>query len=203
MPIDPQIPNMTPLTAEEGARVREFAAGLVAQAENLGVQIGRDPHMTASAVLIRALSEAVCNVATLDASPDHLAQVNGATIQRLMSSVGHVQLERYQAAGIDPPIGEQLDIESFGSMEVSATQSDVLDLNAGAEQRALRLARVWLAVLIEAADIEPDETSITLKVVRPDETPEAKPISTINLGEFLKDLIALTPDIQEPADALS
>lgn len=194
MPIAAPIHPTTPLTPEEGARVRELAAGLVAQAENLGVQMGRDPRIAAQAVLIRALADAVCNIATLEATADDLGAYSAATIQRLTTHIGKVQVERFQAAGIEPPIGEQVDIEAIASPFMGLEDAEAFGAGELMDPlAALKRARFWLDAICLQLEIDPEDTNVQATFMKRggDGTSEKVAERTINLAQDLESFAAL------------
>ncbi len=52
-------------------------------------------------------------------------------------------------------------------------------------ESALRRSKVWLNILVDQSECEPDETTITVRVKNADGSTKGEP-ATLNLGEDLK-----------------
>jgi hypothetical protein len=106
-----------PLDAAEAEQLIGVAKGIIIQARNLGVAMGRDPDIMSLAVMTRAAADAVCDVAGLEATPMQLAQLSTALATRIIAAVGAVQAERGIEAGVAPWFDQDDEAQAFTETE--------------------------------------------------------------------------------------
>jgi hypothetical protein len=104
-----------PLDAAEAEQLIGVSKGIIIQARNLGVAMGRDPDIMALAVIVRAAAEAVCDAAGLEATPMQLAAMASKLASRIVTASVNVQVERFIAEGREPTQDDEA--EAFTGLE--------------------------------------------------------------------------------------
>lgn len=76
------------------------------------------------------------------------------------------------------------------ALRTLSSENQRLTAEVARKDAALRKAKVWLDLLIDEADVEPEETDITVSVVGPEGKRE---VAKLRLSETLEEIAALAP----------